>query len=465
MHPHKSIFYFLFFIASFGVLSVIFTGCAQIGAPTGGPKDSIPPVLIKAIPEMKTTNFNGNRIVFEFDEYVDVKDVQSNLQVSPYQRNMPSVDYKLKTVTVKFKDTLLPNTTYFLDFGKAIVDNNEGNALQNFNYVFSTGSNIDSLTLKGKVILAETGKADSTLLVLLYRNAVDSTVQTKKPNYITKLSGDGTFIFKYMPNESFNIYALLDGDGSKTYNATTETFAFIDTKVTPGTANDIVLHAYAQEKEIEKKKPTPVKQTSQEKKLKYTNSLSGGPHDLLLPVELTFPTALKHADLTKILLTDTAYSPISGASVTIDSTQKIITIANRWKEESLYKLIVPKEAIADSLGLQLAKSDTLQFITKRKADYGKLVLKFPKYKADQHVVIQLVKENKIYRSISVTGKQWSDDMFPPGEYDVRILYDANNNGIWDPGNYMKKQQPEIVTAFDKKLAIKANWDTERDIEF
>ena len=133
-------------------------------------------------------NFSGNKITLTFNEYIEVKEAQTNILVSPFPKKNPEINYRLKTVTVKLKDTLQPNTTYSINFGKAIVDVNEGNPLGNFTYIFSTGAAIDSLQLTGTVQIAETGKVDSTLLILLYRNATDSTVQKTKPNLLTILN-------------------------------------------------------------------------------------------------------------------------------------------------------------------------------------------------------------------------------------------------------------------------------------
>ena len=155
------IFSFAYFLA------VANSGCGKIGMPTGGPKDSIAPRLVNASPKLKSTNVRGNKITLTFNEYVELREAQTNVLISPYPKKSPSVDYKLRTVTVKLKDTLLPNTTYSINFGNAIVDINEGNPYKNFTYVFSTGNTIDSLMLTGKVLIAETGKADSTLILAL----------------------------------------------------------------------------------------------------------------------------------------------------------------------------------------------------------------------------------------------------------------------------------------------------------
>ena len=115
-------------------------GCANIIPPAGGPADSLAPVLQRSDPDDSTLNFRGNRLSFTFDEYVEVANIQQQLLVSPIPRILPSVDYRLNTVTVRLKDSLEANTTYTLDFGEAIKDINEGNILRNFRYTFSTGT-------------------------------------------------------------------------------------------------------------------------------------------------------------------------------------------------------------------------------------------------------------------------------------------------------------------------------------
>jgi uncharacterized protein (DUF2141 family) len=456
-------FYFLFFIFSFIISTTLFSGCAQIGAPTGGAKDTIPPTLIKATPILRATNFTGNKITLEFDEYIDVQDLQKNLIVSPYPKTNPVVDFRLKLVTVKLKDTLLPNTTYTINFGNAIRDNNEGNPFENFSYVFSTGSTIDSLQISGKVFLAESGKVDSTLQVMLYSNADDSSVHKRKPDYLTNLKSDGTFAFANLPPKNFEIYVLQDGDGSKTYNSPTEVFAFLNQGVQAAIFPDsVTLYAYAEEKPLEKKGATP--KSIAEKKLRYVTNVAGSTHDLLANVEIDFNNPLKKWDETKIRLTDTSFINIPNVQFIIDSTQRKIQLKSNWKESTPYALIIDKESVSDSTDLKLSKTDTILFVTKRSSDYGTLALKFSSIPEGAHPVLQFVQENKIVKSIPVTSNSWSDKLFPPGEYELRILYDENGNGTWDPGNFYLKKQPEKVITLDSKLNIKANWDTERDIQ-
>ena len=152
------------------LISIYLTGCANIIPPGGGPKDSLPPKLLVALPKDSATNVRTKNFLLSFDEYVTLQGIQENLIVSPTVKNTPIIDYKLKNVTIKFKDSLEENTTYVLDFGKAVVDVNESNIAKGFRYIFSTGNNIDNGNYGGQVIVAATGKVDSTLIVVLHNN-------------------------------------------------------------------------------------------------------------------------------------------------------------------------------------------------------------------------------------------------------------------------------------------------------
>ena len=454
-----------FFILSFFVVaSFLGGGCAQIGTPTGGVKDSLPPVLIKASPAKGSRNVITNKITLDFNEYIDVTDLQQNLVISPLQNRNPSIVANPRSISLKFRDTLLPNTTYIINFGNAIRDINENNVLKDFTYVFSTGNTIDSLTLNGKVTLAETGEIDSTMIVMLYRNAVDSTVQKKKPNYIAKVNRDGSFNFTNLPADNFKIYALKDGDGGKTYNALSETFAFADEEVSTKNNDAIILFAYAEKIAANNQNTlsTAAIKKELEKKLKVSNNILGA-KDLLEPLELTFNNPLKIFDTNKIYLADTFYKRIPSVQYKPDSTARKLTLFTKWQPETALILIIDKDAAEDSAGTKLLKTDTIRFTTKRNEDYGKLVLRFNNIDLTKNPVIQFTLGDIVKYSYPILSTEFSNNMFPPGDYGVRILYDKDKNGKWTPGNYLKKLQPELVIALPQKLAVKADWDNEREI--
>ncbi len=453
----------LFIVSILYALAVTNVGCGQIGMPTGGPRDSIPPRLTNASPKPNSINVSSNKITLTFDEYVELKEAQTNVLISPLPKISPSVDFKLKTVTIKLKDTLQPNTTYSINFGSAIVDINEGNPLKDFVYVFSTGSQIDTLMLNGNIIIAETGKTDSTLIAMLYRNADDSAVQKRKPDYVARLKGDGSFSFVNLPAGSFNVYALKDGDGSKTYNSKKEIFAFADAAVTVSEKTEpVILYASALEKESvgARTAKSPVKN----KRLVYSLASSSLSQDLLSPFEINFNGPLKDFNPALLILRDSNYKPIPAAAWTIDSNRTKITLSTKWQEAAEYRLIMDTTAVSDSADNRLAKTDTIRFAAKQQSDYGNVVLRFSNLDLTKHPVLQFVQGEEIRKSYPLTSLEWSNKFVNPGEYNLRILFDDNNNGQWDPGDYSKKLQPEKAITLTQKLAVRANWDNERDIK-
>ena len=442
--------------------SVVFdSGCAQIGYPTGGAKDSLPPKLVKANPEMDAKNIKSDKFAFTFDEYIDLQDLQNNLLISPLQNKNPNITANPKTINLKFRDSLLPNTTYTINFGDAVRDINENNILKNFTYVFSTGNYIDSGTIAGKIYTAETGKIDTTILVMLYANTTDSIVKKKKPNYISKVKGDGSFEFKNLPNSEFKIYGLKDNDGGKTYNIETETFAFRDEIVSASKNENITLFAYAEKKE-EPVKTNVAEKPSKEKKLSYTTNLIGD-KDILEPIEINFINAIKILDSNKIYLTDTFFAKKYPLKYSLDTTLKKLLIDVKWELETPYVFVFGKDAVKDTFDKQLAKTDTIRFQTKKTEDYGKLIFRFNDLDLKKNPVLEFLQNDQIKLSSKITSNTYTNNLFPPGEYEIRILYDTDKNGKWTPGNYSKKLQPEIAVTLPQKLTIKANWDNERDI--
>lgn len=460
MRMTRNLFVFISGVCAI-LISLVAGSCAQIGMPDGGPKDTLAPKLIRASPENGSRNVTGNKITLEFDEYIDVQNLQQNLIISPLQNRNPSIIANPRSITLKFRDTLLPNTTYTINFGDAIKDNNEGNVYRDLSYVFSTGNTLDSLTLSGKVIMAETGGTDTTLLVMLYRNAADTSVLKKKPNYIAKVNGDGSFLFSNLPAASFKIYALKDGDGGKTYNSKSEIFAFADEEASTENNTPVTLLAYAEQKPIENK-IIPAARPGSDKKLRYTSSLKEK-QDLLEPLEIVFNNPLQERDTSKIYLTDTLFNKIPGVRFSTDSTEKKIYLATAWQADKPLVLIIEKDAVKDSAGNTLAKNDTIRFYTKGKEEYGKLTLRFNDLDLSKNPVLQFLTGPDIKYSYPLTGKEWTSNMFLPGQYGIRILYDSDKNGRWTPGNYEKKLQPEIAVTLPQTLNVRGDWDNESEI--
>ena len=135
-----------------------------------------------------------------------------------------------------------------------------------------------------------------------------------------------------------------------------------------------------------------------------------------------------------------------------------------WKEQSQFRLILPKDAILDTGGNGLVKTDTLRFSTKKEADYGSIRLRFSNINLQKHPVLQIFQSDKLVESIPLTSYELVRKLFRSGSYELRILYDANQNGVWDTGSFGKiKKQPETVQLITKPLAVRANWDNEVNI--
>ncbi|RTL57271.1 MAG: DUF2141 domain-containing protein [Sphingobacteriales bacterium] len=455
----------IFFILSAFLIQQILlqSSCAHIIPPTGGDKDTLPPVPVKSSPKDSVLHYNGNKITIEFNEFIELDKPFENVILSPNPTKQPVVESRLKTLTVRLKDSLLPNTTYSIDFGNAIKDINEGNILKDYKFVFSTGSTIDTKELSGKVILAENGKIDSTLIVTLYKNTDDSAVAKKKPFYYTRLKGDGSFRFSNLPAGKFALYALKDANGNKQYDSPTEMFAFAGNIIeTTDSTAPVTLYAYAEEKE----KPKPASGTVKtEKRLVYANNLENRHQSLIEPFTLTFLKPLKYFDSTKISFLDSTHRPVTGYQWIKDSSNKKLTLRYQWQPGMVYQLILQKAFAADTMGYQLSKIDTLNFSAKKPEEYGSLRLKFTNFDKSKNPVLQFVLQDKVVKSVVITDAVWSEKLVNPGDYELRVLYDDNKNGIWDPGKFFGvHKQPEKVVPVAAKLTIKANWENENIVD-
>ncbi len=215
-----------------------FVDCAKKGAPSGGKKDSIPPVIVKSSPENYSTLFTGNEIKITFDEYIKLKDLQKELIVSPPLKYTPQITplNASKVLKIKILDTLKENTTYSFNFGNSITDNNEGNAYEYFKYVFSTGTYIDSLKLSGKVQDAQFISPEQPTSLLLYEiNELfkDSLVFSEKPTYITtSKDSTSTFEFTNLKEGSYLLLALKEENNDYTFQPTKDKIGFVNSNIT-----------------------------------------------------------------------------------------------------------------------------------------------------------------------------------------------------------------------------------------
>jgi hypothetical protein len=173
---------------------------------------------------------------------------------------------------------------------------------------------------------------------------------------------------------------------------------------------------------------------------------------------------LKKYDSTKIRLTDLSFQTVSNYQISKDTSNKKITIAHQWKEGSRYNLIIEKDFATDTIDNTILKTDTLTFTAKKESDYGSIDLKIENIDSTLHPIVFLTKNAKPFLKQSLINSRYRIKLFEPGDYEVRILFDKNNNGIWDTGDYWKKLQPEKVVARKKPINIRANWDNEIAID-
>jgi uncharacterized protein (DUF2141 family) len=192
---------------------LLLASCAQVVTPAGGPIDNIPPAAVKYNPDSAARNIRPSKIEIQFNEYVQLKDLPKNLVVSPSLKHPADVTASNKTITVKLKDTLEDNTTYIIDFGKAITDITEANAKE-FKYVFSTGPFIDTMKFFGTVENALTKEREADFMVFLYRNMSDSTPYKEKPYYYTRADKTGNFNFTNIKPGTYRLFALKDGNSN-----------------------------------------------------------------------------------------------------------------------------------------------------------------------------------------------------------------------------------------------------------
>ena len=463
MNKSFSLSFTLLCVATYIILGLGAVGCANIIPPTGGPRDTLPPILIQAIPRDSATNTLSNRITLTFNEYVTLENANENVLISPTQKNIPIIDYKLRNITVKLRDTLEPNTTYSINFGDAIKDVNEGNIFKNFTYVFSTGPQLDENTLGGKIILAETGKADSTMLAVLHRNMADSAVSKERPRYIARLDGKGNFNFQNLPSGRYNLFGI-SSSFNKTYDDTTKPFAFYGQTIDlDSNLHNLQLYAYAKAKATDLKKAVAATATK-DKQLRFASNFQGNLFDYLDPFIITFNRPITVTDSSQILLTDEQSNPLNNFTIRNDSLPNQFVLRHPWKANTPYQLIFLKDAFKDSTGLTLSKNDTLKFTTKREEDYGSLKIRLNNIDLSKNPVLQLIQNEIIVLSEPITQRDWYKKLLKPGSYQVRILYDANKNGKWDTGDFFTtKRQPEIVRDLNITIDIRSNWDNEKEI--
>ncbi len=513
------------FIFFFTIL--LFSRCARVGSPTGGEKDITPPKVIKSSPKNKSINFSGKEVRIYFDEFIQLKDINKNLLITPPQKNLPEISplgTAAKEIRIKFKDSLLPNTTYVINFGESIVDFNEGNKMENYQFIFSTGKQIDSLYLKGKVKPLHFSKKPENIIVGLYPidKFKDSLIYKEPPYYVAKVNKHGDFKFNYLKKGEYKLIALADQVRNYVYNPEKEAIGFIKKKIS--IPNDTLVEVDLF-KEPGKFALDELKQISRNHiHAKYKGEADSLKFEFLSPFSdslvivdsqkrdlwyksqsdslkikfivgkyqkiLKGKREAKKDSLNVFLNSKITFHPLDSLKIygnipLIEVDKKKIklwkdsiplNIDLKWlpKKEILivfdpipgatYQLQILPQAVTDFLGNK--NRDTIQrsFSIPEANQFGKMYLDLPDIK-DYYFVEVLDSNKKIIRkSHTSLNNKVHFDYLKPGKYYIRIVFDSNKNNQWDTGNYLKHLLPEKIIELSTPIEIRANWDINQKIK-
>lgn len=226
-------------LSCLAAVAMLAVACANIGRPDGGPFDEQPPVMLKSNPMQGATGVSRKKVTIDFDEYIKIENASEKIVVSPPQQRQPEIEAIGKHIDINFQDTLIDSTTYTIDFSDAIVDNNEGNPLENFVFTFSTGDVIDTMEVSGTVVNAQNLEPVKGFLVGLHSDLSDTAFTTKKMERIGRTDSRGHFRIKGVKPGTYRIYALNDNDQNYVFSQKSEEIAFLDSLIVPSCFPDV----------------------------------------------------------------------------------------------------------------------------------------------------------------------------------------------------------------------------------
>ena len=503
--------------------------------PQGERENYIPPVVIKANPENFTINFKAEEIRIAFDEYVKLNNAQKQIIISP-PMDPKAETYPLssasKEVRIKITDTLLENTTYTINFGNSIQDNNEGNTLPFYKYVFSTGTYIDSLSVSGTIKDAYNNKTGEFVSIMLYEvdsTYNDSVVYNKLPTYISSTQDTlNSFSVDNMKAGVYKMVALLDKNQNYKFDASSDKIGFLDSLITIPSSKkynmsifqEVLSYKAERPKQLSKNhlifgyqgnadstKINVISETNPDFEYRIikdreTDTLHYWYKPFMEVDSLVFEvTNQKYVDTVLTKIKDMNRDSLTVSAITkgiIDVTDpfkisanipltkldtSFVNIINQdsiplnfeytfEERENTYSINFPKEekqlfniellpgALTDFYN---TTNDTLNFRVKTPdfADLGALALTVGNIKS-YPVIVQLTNDKgELYKEIihhEEDGNEFNFTYIKPTEYLIRVIYDNNDNGKWDTGNYLKGIQPEEIIYYPGKIEIRANWD-------
>jgi hypothetical protein len=356
------------FAAFYLFIAILIAACAKVSTPSGGARDRIPPVVVESIPEASAVNFKGDKLTITFNEYVVLDNINEKFMVSPPMKKKPRVFIKGKSVIAQFEETLKDSTTYTFYFQDAIKDLNEGNILQNYSFVLSTGPVVDSLTVTGNVYSSLNLEVPEKTQVLLYRELADSSVKKHLPDYISLVNENGYFRINNVKEGSYRLYALKDADNSKNYNLEDEDFAFADSviRVTPEKNYNPLVKDTVKVKKTEKADTIPGEhQLILFKSLRKNHYLAGSSRDLKYKMQyfLSLPADTMPLEFSIPETGDDGYFLENNPGN--DTITVWLTDSTLYSEQQISTII--RYPFTDTLGVTGQKEDTviMRFIAPR----------------------------------------------------------------------------------------------------
>ncbi|HOU27104.1 MAG TPA: Ig-like domain-containing protein [Paludibacteraceae bacterium] len=564
-------------------VTLLLHSCANRGAgPQGGIRDTTPPQVLKSSQSNKATSATNQRLEWIFDENIQLEKQQENILVSPPQKQAPTIRAMGKKLSVAFADSLTSNTTYTIDFGNAVVDLNEKNALANFSWNFATGATIDTMQLAGYVIDARTLTPYEGIIVGVYKSNKDSAFVSTPFDYVARTNSQGFFTIRNIPQVPYQIYALKDIPQAFYYDQKGKEIGFFSQKVTPEVVkhlqtdtiwnendtvsilridtsysisyapNDVLIKLFSEERAMIPtlqralrpskesftllmsapldKEPliTPINvETSNWLKREQTNrmdslvywitdsnalaldtiqftvsyasadslktdtialtykqprartanektqqqleivSLTKSPVDIADTLRLQVKEPMKSLNIEKMHLTmriDTTWHNVPfSLQYDDDNCKKKISVLFDRKERANYRLVIDSAAIVSDYGKQNT-SFVQTFTTKSPDDYASLMIEWkniPPY----GIVELLDAKETVVRAVHVSEPTTVLRLLSPGNYFLRLVLDANQNGKWDTGSVLPKLEPEEVYYYPKRLVLRANWDSVEEWDY
>lgn len=525
------------------LLMLSFNRCANVQRPSGGPKDSLPPKVLHESPVNFSRNFTEKEIVLTFDEFIKLNNQFKEFSISPDLDQQPLFKVRKKNLVIQLPDSLEANTTYTINFGKGLVDYNESNPILNYNYVFATGAELDSLSISGSVRNGFTKafdiKKDENIKILLIPTAQDTIFGKRKANIFANVDTSGNFKFNNLRENTYRIYALKEQNNDRIFNGNDEWIGFLEdsivlkkdttgikleitkaypkdfrtlekkiepagnilltfnkplnnatanfihpeelnaSKVERYSANNDSLRIFIPSMELDSIKialsneqdrlDTILIRTNKNAKferevkplLNVTNKVDRTSH-----IKLTSATPLANVDKSKILIYEDSVSRRNFQLQKDSVNENLYHIRFNWRAKRNYELVLQEGALKSPFD-DVNKESKTQFTLDESDNYGNITFTVNGLDSAAQYVVQLIDEQKekVFdsRVIGAKNNQIAYDKFPGGKYGLRIIYDDNKNGKWDPADVYAKKQAENIWYLEKTFTIRANWDQNETI--